>query len=355
MWDKIVIYHNRDFDGFCSAAIIKKFYSEADFIGWDYGMEIPNLPENTDIFLVDISFDMKSMSEISKKSNLFWIDHHISAIKEYRKGFKGMQPFNKVILNENLSACELTWTYFIPSSPPRAVKLLGTYDIWNNKDEEFWENEVLPFQWGMKGRCNSFETFPSEVFESEELVDTIIEEGKLILKYQRSIDEYKCKQGAYEREFEGLKAICLNETIPGSSVFNSIWDEDKYDIMISFNYNGKLWRVSLYTTKSNIDVSEICKKYGGGGHKGAAGFLLKDLKSLFEYCIIKRKRVVEYIIVSSEKESDFGERVTKKLEEGFEFYGDLKIVGKKDYEYTSHLYKEYKTTLAFYQVMIRNS
>ena len=38
--------------------------------------------------------------------------------------------------------------------------------------------------------------------------------------------------------------------------------------------NGKIWTVSLYHAKHNtgIDLSEIAKKYNGGGHRGACGF-----------------------------------------------------------------------------------
>ena len=48
---------------------------------------------------------------------------------------------------------------------------------------------------------------------------------------------------------------------------------------MAFKYDGKIkkWVVSLYTTKINIDVSKIAKLYGGGGHKGAAGFVSDDI------------------------------------------------------------------------------
>ena len=41
--------------------------------------------------------------------------------------------------------------------------------------------------------------------------------------------------------------------------------------MIPFRFDGKEWSYSLYTTK-DIDCSALAKKYGGGGHKKAAGF-----------------------------------------------------------------------------------
>jgi nanoRNase/pAp phosphatase (c-di-AMP/oligoRNAs hydrolase) len=42
-----------------------------------------------------------------------------------------------------------------------------------------------------------------------------------------------------------------------------------------FVFDGEQYTVSLYS--KTVDVSEIAKKYGGGGHKGAAGFQCKKL------------------------------------------------------------------------------
>jgi uncharacterized protein len=51
-----------------------------------------------------------------------------------------------------------------------------------------------------------------------------------------------------------------------SQTFESLGN--RYEIYCAFNFDGKIWNHSLYSTT----VSEICKRFGGGGHKGAAGF-----------------------------------------------------------------------------------
>jgi len=40
---------------------------------------------------------------------------------------------------------------------------------------------------------------------------------------------------------------------------------------------GKKWSYSVYSTKPDIDCSAFAKRYGGGGHKGAAGFYSDSL------------------------------------------------------------------------------
>lgn len=44
-----------------------------------------------------------------------------------------------------------------------------------------------------------------------------------------------------------------------------------------FSFNGRngTWTYSMYS--KIVDVSNIAKKYGGGGHRGAAGFNLDKL------------------------------------------------------------------------------
>jgi len=289
----ICIYHNRDFDGFCSAAIVKLEHPNATFIGWDYGQPYPELPENESVIMVDISFEMKEMLVVAKHSkwNLTWIDHHISAIKDYEKFIGEGESFCKAILDSSISACEATWKYFFKDKPlPAIVELLGVYDTWRKDDKAIWEQGALPLQTGLRQICNGLNNFPMKYFEQhfDELecvykdsnsLDEILRDGKIILQYQNMQNESRCNNSAFEREFEGLKAICLVGVI-GSQSFQVAWDTGKYDIMIAASYTKDRWTVSLYTEKPEIDVSVICKKYGGGGHKGAAGFVTQDIHSI---------------------------------------------------------------------------
>ena len=79
------------------------------------------------------------------------------------------------------------------------------------------------------------------------------------------------EEGAVFVEFEGFKVYAINvpdmfasdignELALRTNSFGIVWSEDDKGI-----------RVSLRSVK-DFDVSEIAKKYGGGGHKGAAGF-----------------------------------------------------------------------------------
>ena len=45
------------------------------------------------------------------------------------------------------------------------------------------------------------------------------------------------------------------------------------DFTVYWNYDGvkKQYCISMRSNNTKIDVNEICKKYGGGGHRNAAG------------------------------------------------------------------------------------
>lgn len=290
----ICIYHNKDLDGYCSGAIVKRKFPDAKMIGWDYGQPIPftEMPLGEDIILIDISFPMIDMFNLSEAANSFtWIDHHISAINE----FNAFPPEGKgsivAVLEDGISACEGGWKYLFPNEEmPTAVKLAGEYDTWRNKDKFRWDNAILPFQFGMRMICSSPDTFPSDLFDHYDIVTDnpvykVIHDGKLILAYQKTQNERACKS-SFEIEFDGLRAICLNNGGANSQVFDSVYDESKHDVMIPFVFTGKHWTFSLYTTKDGVDCSVIAKSKGGGGHKKAAGFQLKELPDAFKIHVV---------------------------------------------------------------------
>lgn len=78
----------------------------------------------------------------------------------------------------------------------------------------------------------------------------------------------------FETEFEGVKFFAVNLGHCNSEYFKSL-PEGEYDGFMPFSFNGDLFTVSMYS--KTVDVSEIAKKYGGGGHKGASGFQCKEL------------------------------------------------------------------------------
>ncbi|MDR1691456.1 MAG: DHH family phosphoesterase, partial [Rickettsiales bacterium] len=111
------IYHNADFDGIGSAAIVNYYHKELGektaVYGWNYGQKIPDyneFDENGLVYMVDVMLPKEDIVKLIKKfgDNFIFIDHHTSS-KEDLKDLK----FNSHI-NTEKAAIENCWDYFYP-------------------------------------------------------------------------------------------------------------------------------------------------------------------------------------------------------------------------------------------------
>jgi nanoRNase/pAp phosphatase (c-di-AMP/oligoRNAs hydrolase) len=111
---------------------------------------------------------------------------------------------------------------------------------------------------------------------SRRFFDDIITKGNTIIKYRKNWMKAYLDSKGFETELDGYKCYAVNMAMISSDDFESI-DTDQYDMLIGFSFNGKKWRYSLRSDNGRVDCSKIAMKYGGGGHKGAAGFNSKEL------------------------------------------------------------------------------
>lgn len=380
-------YHSADLDGHCSGAILKYRFPDAVMHPINYGDPFPweEIHPDDEVYMVDFALQpFNLMIKLGKHCELIWIDHHKSSIDEVFACPAIIRA--KHTLNPGKAACELTWEYLFPDKPvPLAVKLLGLYDSWSwelctecghakaihncqggcgfkGSDgrtclcEGFRRHEledmVLPFQmrmrmeeldpkdWdyeaGRKGRSLWIKLFSDKKIwhegfriDPEDIIDSIVAEGRLLLRYDEAQKAKYARTYAFEMELKWtpstfekdgvlysslrgtLKAVAVNLGHTNSKVFDSVWRKEcppckgsgkvkttgkdtdclhclgvgylePYDLMITFvRRTDKLWNVSLYSTKEYVDCGAIAKSFGGGGHKGAAGFQCKELP--FEY------------------------------------------------------------------------
>ena len=278
----VCFYHQSDLDGHCSGAIYAHAKQKAgeEFVlhGIDYGDPIPwNLVDGNDLTVIDWSFQPWALfcEVIQRAASLLWIDHHKSAIEMWQQNELPSGTGNMtVFLDMKRAGCELAWDAFFPSRPmPTAVWLLGRYDVWDHANER-----VLPFQYRMRleetdpaqpGAMNLWFPLLEDV---KAILPKMIEEGAILLRYQRKQDAGDVSHTWFPIEWEGKRWQACNRTGKGSTFFESVWDRKCYHGMMTWGWTGKYWRIRLYSDRPDVDCSEIAKRYSGGGHKGAAGF-----------------------------------------------------------------------------------
>lgn len=265
-------YHSVDLDGHCSGAIVKEQYPDVNLVPIDY-YQMPRWeeiqPEDT-VFIVDFSFPPEIMQELSERTKaVIWLDHHKTAVEDPKHNHSLLG-----IRETGIAGCGLTWQYCFPDRPmPLAVKLLSDYDIWHHEDPK-----CLPFQYGMRlhdTRPDQFNWTPYFT-DTPELLEKTMERGKTVLDYQEALDQKMAGAAAFETVFEGHKAICINACYVNSNVFNSVRKPHHEVLIAFFLQNDGKWKHTLYSA-GEVNVGGLAKKYGGGGHAGAAGFTIKKL------------------------------------------------------------------------------
>ena len=317
----VCIYHSIDLDGWMSAAIVKHYYKlnskkylEGDmediadndsiaFIGYNYGQPIPNLSEYSKVIMCDISFPSEVMQQLVDRLNVnfIWIDHHISAINDnryvgtYQKypGFEGkMAIFGR--RNVKYSACELTWKYFFEDKMPEIVRVLGRYDCFGHKgtDEEIY---VLEFQYGARACISNYNDAYNYLyncimqFNIGSIEHSIWLNGKAIYRYLCTdakqsykngftihFDEIVLDDNGFPNCRQRQKFICINKERFNPINFGIDYHADGYDGAACFHYADGKWKFSIYNDDGVADCSVIAKQFGGGGHKGAAGFIVDN-------------------------------------------------------------------------------
>jgi oligoribonuclease NrnB/cAMP/cGMP phosphodiesterase (DHH superfamily) len=279
----ICIYHRTDFDGKCSGAIVKRKYPYCKLYPIDYAdiFDINRIDKNDEVIMVDFTLEKPGQMEalIDRCRRLTWIDHHETAMETQKRLKLEESPGIRFV---GIGACELTWTYLFSHPLPYSVYLLSKYDVWDQSNIRLWEDQILPFQYGM--RLNHSEPDNQQFWrphfrtdENSSIVRDIILAGKSALKYDENLSERIAKSLWFPIEFEGLKFQAINRSHANFLSAKSIWNPEEFDAIMYFCKGPNLWRITVFTDKEGIDLFPLAKKLGGGGHKQAAGFTTNDI------------------------------------------------------------------------------
>lgn len=136
------------------------------------------------------------------------------------------------------------------------------------------------FQFGLRAQ----ETIPWDLLledgdltkraPADAYVARLIQTGRMIMFYVKQQNALKMKS-AFRISWRGLTWLALNAPKGNSQSFESVdRPENGHDALMVFGWNGKVWEFSLYHAnhRKDLNLSDIAKAYGGGGHPGACGF-----------------------------------------------------------------------------------
>ena len=328
----LIIYHREDNDGVFSGALLDDYLMRVagvsseniTLIGADYNMmskfEAENTPKSLhkkydSILLTDISFGADYMQKLflEFRNSLVWCDHHAPIIAA-----SGVHGFSECpgVRQTDRSAILCVWKYlydqfdeaYSSKDIPNILRILSAYDSWTYEAAGFDFEYVRAVNRGVGFTFNldftkvlvevsdivtSYKTGVSDVCwkinESrpcDTLTNSMFEVGSIITRHETQENESlvntvgDCDWHVIPQDGIEKRSACALFRQGGSSsvMFSSVSESVLHGIVFKRQRDGK-WTISLYNTKNDSDFhcgEFLRSKYGGGGHKGAAGCTVSE-------------------------------------------------------------------------------
>lgn len=271
----LVLFHGGCADGFGAALCAwLRFGDDADYQPVNYGEPIPPAAlEERDLYILDFSYDANKTLNLAGlhrgKRKVVVLDHHKTAQQELKKITHGigMPEGCEIEFDLTKSGAHLAWKYFNPDSPlPPLLAFVEDRDTWAWKLTDSKEINAA-----MRSFPMDFELWKDwlENWTIKSVGFAI--EGRAILRYQQTVVDTAVKQ-AVEIEMDGHKVLSTNATTLISEIGEALAKNRPFGatFFIRGSDGAKVW--SLRSREGGIDVSEVAKRHGGGGHRAAAGY-----------------------------------------------------------------------------------
>lgn len=264
-----VIYHRNCSDGFMSAFLLNEAYAgkmTPEFIPAQYGEPLPDVNYDKDetVWIVDFSYPPAMLAELaSRVGSIIMLDHHTTAADT----FKDLK-IPGVMAGFNMTKCGARMVYdyleqYPDLHPVQQYALLVDYiedrDLWKWKLEKSREVSAA-----IDSYPKSFETWRG--FD----VKALAQEGGAILRYQKQMVERTWVKGRLETLKNGHVINSVNSPLLQSEIGEALSAEFGWGLVWYIDENGD--RINSLRSNGSVNVAEIAKLYGGGGHHSAAGF-----------------------------------------------------------------------------------
>jgi oligoribonuclease NrnB/cAMP/cGMP phosphodiesterase (DHH superfamily) len=284
---KNIIIGHRDPDGICSAFIAKMAIIEGggdplsiELHDVQYGEKplTDNIVRGNNVYVLDFSYDRETMlrwNSIAEK--LVVLDHHESA----RSRLEGLDFCTFDITKAGV---RLTWEYFYGATDPTLGIEMPDMLLYV-EDRDLYKMQ-LPDNRAYMSILQKFSNFHNNYSDFLKMVQDDEYFHSLVGDNQRAIARYQEEQIERLAEeyrwmyVDGEKVPMVNCRMWGSDVCAVLYRKFPYVPFVGTYFDTPekknrdiIIRVfSLRSAEDGADVSKICMKYGGGGHKHAGGF-----------------------------------------------------------------------------------
>jgi len=290
-----VIFHRNCPDGYTSFFLLwnaKRISNDAIiFPDIPASKEAPPGIKNKTVIIMDVAYKKTVLNEIFKEAkHVVFIDHHITIRNDVLEILSFYENRHVVIYDDKKSGATLTWKYFYPhEKTPWFVKYIEDQDIgrWSYKYTMPF-NLALDVNYDMDLSLTTLRKWKKLFLKKE--VKKLIKLGKIYTEYQDFLlDQYSKRYslegfpgekiindypGAF-KEIAQYKVAVSNGPCPNTSLLGKkIVDSGVCDFWIGYTIHLEKKEMVLSFRSSSVDVGEIAKIFGGGGHSKASSCVI---------------------------------------------------------------------------------
>ena len=262
----LVIYHANCADGFGAAwAVIQApGFDDAELFPASYGDTPPDVTGRL-VVMVDFSYKRPVIDQMVEQcAKLCILDHHKTAEAELDGIFE--HPKVDGMFDMDRSGAMMAWEWFHShTTAPALIQHIQDRDLWR-----FEMGGTREFMAAVFSYPQDIDTW-THILSQPGQADMLYAEGKAILRAHNKNVEDVVAAARSTMEIDCIRVPCAN--VPHYMASDAGHILAKGVLFAATYYNSdEGTHYSLRSAPDGVDVSAIAKKYGGGGHKHAAGF-----------------------------------------------------------------------------------
>lgn len=279
----VVLFHDQCMDGLVAAWVAwRHYHGQGQYIPVRYGAPPPVACASRNVLIVDFCYPPDVTEQLANGAKqVIILDHHKTAIERFEAGWRTRSDV-VAIFDTTRSGAELTEWFFTEQQKDWLVSYVGDRDLW--KFQLPHSREVNAY---LAATVLGLETHDA-FCQLEEIRRTplqkILERG---IGAQRQVEAFVLQVGEEVRRiprFAGYEDIPLvNLAKPMTSdVLNALAKTSLFAMGWRVEKSNRIIFSLRSTDPAGVDVQDIAKAHGGGGHKHAAGFTVPPTKAWLE-------------------------------------------------------------------------
>ena len=312
-----ILFHSPCPDGTAAAlAAYLKLSTTAEYIGVNYGQPVPEIPDGSDVWILDFSYPAKELLKLAERmKSVTVLDHHATAQQELctsnflvllnleqsmlirdeklkDDGFLTIRGNLRIRFDMTKSGAVLAWEHFHPGTRvPEFFRYVQDRDLW-----KFELPDSRQFSAGLRLYPMTLEGYGTAMTDGQAC---LIHAGGTAMDVINQAVDAMCKNARLAC-FDGkYKTIVMNDKVPEPGLPTAFVQDDQQrwfspvvNASVYFSEVGERL-LELYPhapfsayyfdrgdgrrqwglrSRPDFDTTPIARAWGGGGHFSASGF-----------------------------------------------------------------------------------